>query len=54
MMAKLGPFWSSDNCSMVRGVLDRLNTHLLVKSVHGSLVLEGGSLGAGLEAKLLW
>ena len=50
---KIGSFWSSDNCSMVRGVLDRLITHLLVWSVHVSLGLEGGSLGAGLEAGVL-
>ena len=34
VMAKLGPFWSRDNCSLVRGVLDKLMTHLLVQSVH--------------------
>ena len=52
-MAKLGPFCSRDNCSLVRGVLDRLITHLLVQSVHVLLVLEGGSLGAGLESVFL-
>ena len=50
MMAKFGPFCRNDNCSVVRGVLDRLITHLLVWSVHVSLELEGGSLGAGLGA----
>ena len=30
VIAKLGPFWRSDNCSVVRGVFDRLITHLLV------------------------
>ena len=51
-MAKLGPFQSSDNCSAVRGVMDRLITHLLVLPllVHVSLELEGGSLGAVLGA----
>ena len=43
-MAKLGPFCKRDNCSVVRGVLDRLKTHFLVQSmvVHVSLELEGG------------
>ena len=53
MIAKLGPFCSRDNCSLVRGGLDRLITHLLVQSVHVWLVLEGGSLGAGLESVVL-
>ena len=52
-MAKLGPFCSRDNCSLVRGVLDRLITHLLVQSVHVSLWLEGESLGTGLESVVL-
>ena len=30
VMAKLGPFWSRDNCSLVRGVLDRLMTHFSI------------------------
>ena len=47
VMAKFCPFCRSDNCSVVRGILDRLITHLLVWSVHVSLGLEGGSLGAG-------
>ena len=47
-MAKLGPFWRSDNCSVVRGAFDKLITHLLVWSwfIHVSLELEGWSLGA--------
>ena len=28
VMAKLGPFCRRDNCSAVRGVLERLITHL--------------------------
>ena len=50
MMAKLGPFCRSDNCSGVRGVLDKLITHLLVQSIHVSMWLEGWGLGAGLGA----
>ena len=53
VMAKLGPFCSRDNCSLVRGVLDRLITYLLVWSVHVWLRLEGGSPGAGLESVVL-
>ena len=53
VIAKLGPLCSRDNCSLVRGVLDKLITHLLVQSVHVCLVLEGGSLGAGLETVVL-
>ena len=53
VIAKLGPFCRRDNCSLVRGVLDRLITHLFVQSVHVSLLLEGGSLGAGLEDAVL-
>ena len=53
MMAKLGPFCNRDNCSLVRGVLDRLITHLLVWSIHVLLWLEGGSPGAGLESVVL-
>ena len=53
MIAKLGSFCSRDNCSLVRGVLDRLITHLLVQSVYVWLRLEGGSLGAGLESVVL-
>ena len=34
VMAKLGPFSRRDNCSLVRGVLERLITHLSVWSVH--------------------
>ena len=44
MMAKLGPFCSRDNCSLV-GVLI---THLSVQSMNVWLVLEGGSPGAEL------
>ena len=46
----MGPFCRSDNCSMVRGVWDRLITHLLVQSVHVSLELVGGSPGGKLGA----
>ena len=53
VIAKLCPFCSRDNCSLVRRVLDRLITHLLVQSVHVWLRLEGGSLGAGLESVAL-
>ena len=50
MMAKLGPFCKRDNCSLVRGVLERLITHLSMWLVHVWLVLDGGSLGAGWVA----
>ena len=53
MIANLGPFCSRDNYSLVKGVLDRLITHLLVQSVHESLWLEGESQGAGLESVVL-
>ena len=53
MMAKLGPFWSKDNCSLVRRVLDKLITHLFVWSVHVWLLLEGGSPVVELEAAAL-
>ena len=53
MIAKLDPFCSKDNCSLVRGALYRLITHLLVWSIHVLLWLEGGSLGAGLESVVL-
>ena len=53
VIAKLGPFCSRDNCSLVRGVLDRLITHLLVQSIHVLLRLEGGNLGAGLGSLVL-
>ena len=53
VIAKLGPFCSRDNCSLVRGVLDRLITHLLVWSIHVLLWLDDGSLGAGLESDVL-
>ena len=53
VIAKLGPFCNRDNCSLVKGGLDRLVTHLLVQSIHVWLVLEGGSLGAGLESVVL-
>ena len=33
-MAKLGPFCSKDNCLLVRGVLERLITHLSNRSLH--------------------
>ena len=32
-MAKLGPFWSSESWSLVRGAWERLITHLAVWSV---------------------
>ena len=50
MMAKLGPFCKRDNCSSVRGVLERLITHLSVWLVHVWLVLDCGSPGAGCVA----
>ena len=50
VMAKLGPFWRRDNCLLVRGVLDRLITHLSMWLVHVWLVLEEGSPGAGWVA----
>ena len=53
VIAKLGPFCSRNNCSLVRGVLDRLITHFLVQSICVWLRLEGGSLGAGLEPVVL-
>ena len=49
MMEKLGPFCRRDNCSAVRGVLERLITHLSVWLVHVWLLLVlalGGSPGA--------
>ena len=49
----MGPFCSRDNCSWVRGFLERLITHLSVQSVHVWLVLEGGSPGAGLVSVVL-
>ena len=53
-MAKLGPFWRRDNCLLVRGVPERLITHLSMWLVHVwlvlVLVLEEGSLGAGWVA----
>ena len=53
VIAKLGPFCSRDNCSLVKGFLHRLITHLLVWSVHVWLRLEGGSLCVGLESVVL-
>ena len=52
-MAKLGPFWRSNNCSVVRVFFDRLITHLLVQSlfIHVSVELEGWSLGAILAVE---
>ena len=50
MMAKLGPFCGSDNCSRVRGVLDKLMTHLLMQSIHVCMRLEGWDLGAEMGA----
>ena len=50
VMAKLGPFCKRDNCSLVRGVLERLITHLSMWLVHVWLVLDGGSPGAGWVA----
>ena len=52
MMVKLGPFCRTDNCFLMRGVLERLITNLSMWLVHVwlVLVLEGGSLGAGWVA----
>ena len=50
VMAKLGPFCKRDNCSSVRGVFERLITHLSMWLVHVWLVLDGGSPGAGCVA----
>ena len=53
MMAKLGPFWRRDNCLLVRGVPERLITHLSVWLVHVWLVLLlvlEGALSAGWVA----
>ena len=52
VMAKLGPFCRRDNCSLVRGVLERFMTQLPMWSVHAWLVLEGGSPGAGLMSNV--
>ena len=51
-MAKLGPFWRRDNCSGMRGVLDRLMTHLLVQLLvlHVSLELQCGCPGVVVGA----
>ena len=51
-MAKLGPFCRRDNCSGMRGVLDRLMTHLLVQSLvlHVSLELRCGCPGVAVGA----
>ena len=53
MMAKLGPFCRRDNCSLNRGGLEKFITHLSVWSVHVWLVMEGGSLVAGLVSTML-
>ena len=53
MIARLGPFCRRNNCSLVRGILDKLITHLFVWSVHVSLLLEGGHPVAGLEDTVL-
>ena len=56
VMAKLGPFCKRDNCSLVRGVLERLITHLSIWSLHVCVLmglLLGGSLGAGLVVAVL-
>ena len=54
-MAKLGPFWRKDNYSLVRGVPERLITHLSMWLVHVwlVLVLEEGAPGAGQVATVL-
>ena len=56
VMAKLGPFCRRDNCSLVRGVLERLITYLSVWSLHVCVVMGlplGGSPGAGLVTAVL-
>ena len=49
VMVKLGPFCRRHNCSLVRGVLERLITHLSMWLIHVwlVLVLEEGCPGAG-------
>ena len=53
VMAKLGPFCKKDNCSSVRGVLDKLITHLLALLIHVWELLEAGSPVLELEAIVL-
>ena len=50
VMAKFGPFCRSDNCSRMRGVLDKLITHLLVQSIHVCSWLDCWSPGVGWGA----
>ena len=49
MIAKLGPFCSRDNCSLVRVVLDRLISHLLVLK---SLIRLLGLMSAYMRNKI--
>ena len=50
VMAKSGPFCRRDNCSKVRGVLDKFITHLLVQSIHVCRWLDCWGPGAGWGA----
>ena len=54
-MAKLGPFWSRESWSLVRGALERLMTHLDVWSEAwlGLLGLEGLAVVGWLLAVLV-
>ena len=52
-MAKLGPFCSKDNCWSVRGVLDKLMTHLSALHLHVCGLLEVGSPWLELEAAVV-
>ena len=47
-MAKLGPFWSKESWSLVRGAWERLMTHLAMWSVAVLGLLELGLLLVGL------
>ena len=57
VMAKLGPFCSRDNCSLVRGVLERLITHLSDGSLHvcglGGLLLVGFPCDVSMDVWLV-
>ena len=53
VMAKLGPFCNRDNCSSVRGALERLMTHLSVFRLHVCGLLEGGCPWVELEAAVV-
>ena len=56
IVVKFGPFCKRDNCLLVRGVLERLITHLSVWSLHVCVLmglLLGGSPGVGLVAAVL-